>query len=164
MRYQSNGVFRMTTPDTLTASLILCLTAGCGIFRGGPDTTPDTQRFTRSINATPARAVEATVAVFNERGITVATSDQTTGEVVSVPLDPTGRWGNMEPTERVTCGAGGVPSSDARIVLAVTIAGEAAQSVMSLDARHQGDTTCALRNDFLLSLIDSIAERAAPPD
>jgi hypothetical protein len=151
----------MTVRHTLTAGLTLCLTAGCGLS-GGPNTTPDTQSFTRSINATPSRVVEATVAVFAERGITVATSDQTEGEVVSVPLNPTGQWGNMEPIQRVSCDNGQFPDPDSRLILTVKVQGEASRSVMSLDANHEGDTACVLSNAFLTDLMDAIAERATP--
>jgi hypothetical protein len=130
----------------------------CG--SGGPQAAPDTQLFTRSVNATVSRVVEATMAVFSERGITVASSDQTKGEVVSVPLDPNGQWGNVPPAERVNCSGADVNSPNARLILTVRVKSENDRSEVSLDAKREGPQSCVLRGAFLTQLMDAIAIRA----
>src|SRR5688572_16597133 len=88
-----------------------------GCARGGPTAAPDTQSFTRTMDATPGAVVTATQAEFSERKIAVATADQSKGEVISVPLDPMGEWGNMAPSDRVNCGTTDRADPDARMVM-----------------------------------------------
>lgn len=134
------------------------LTAGCR--SGDPESTPDTQTFSRSINATPSRVVEAAMAVFAERRITVATSDQNRGEVISVPLDPNGDWGSVSPEERVNCAGVTAPDPNARLVLELRVRTDNGQSAISLAARRSGGPSCVMRGTFLTQLLDAISTRA----
>ena len=138
----------------------MVLTAACN--SGGPQLAADTQTFTRSVDATPVRVVEATMAVFSERGITVASSDQVRGQVVSVPLDLNGEWGNVSPAERVNCAGAAAADSNARLVLTVRVKSENDRSVIALDAKRDGGVSCVLRGAFLTQLMDAIAVRARP--
>jgi hypothetical protein len=145
---------------TLSAVLMVALMAACR--SGGPQLAADTQTFTRSVDATPVRVVEATMAVFSERGITVASSDQVRGQVVSVPLDLNGEWGNASPAERVNCAGAAAPDPNARLVLTVRVKSENDRSVIALDAKRDGGLSCVLRGAFLTQLMDAIAARARP--
>jgi hypothetical protein len=101
------------------------------------------------------------MAVFSERGITVATSDQTKGEVVSVPLDPNGQWGNVPPAERVSCSGTEGNSPNARLILTVHVKSEKNdRSEVALDAKREGPQSCVLRGEFLTQLMDAIVAGA----
>jgi hypothetical protein len=145
---------------TLSVGLMVALMAAC--HSSGPQTAADTQTFTRSVDATPARVVEATMAVFSERGITVASSDQVRGEVVSVPLDPNGEWGNVPPAERVNCAGAAAADPNTRLILTVRVKNENDRSVIALDAKRDGGVSCVLRGAFLTQLMDAIAAGARP--
>ncbi len=133
------------------------LTSGCR--SGDPETAPDTQTFSRSINATPSRVVEVAMSVFAERRITVATSDQIRGEVVSVPLDPNGEWGGVSPEERVNCAGVDAPDPNARLVLELRVRTDEGRSAVSLVARRSGGPSCVMRGTFLTQLLDAITTR-----
>lgn len=142
---------------TLGIGLTVLLAAGCG--RSGPSMAPDTQTFTRNVNATPSRVVEATTAVFAERMIPVSSTDETNGRVSSVPLDLKGDWGNMSPDERVDCGAVTANDANARMVLTMHVKQERNQSVVSLEAKRDGGQSCVLRGPFMTRLLDDIIAR-----
>lgn len=146
------------TRRVLVAALLAVLTVGCR--SGGPETSPRTQTFTRTVNATRSRTVEAAMAVFAERQITVASSDQTKGEVVSVPLDPNGQWGSVSPEERVNCSDVATPDPNARVILTLKARPEDERTVISLEARRSGGLSCVLRGTFLTQLLDAIQTRA----
>lgn len=100
------------------------------------------------------------MAVFAERQITVASSDQTKGEVVSVPLDPNSQWGSVSPEERVNCSDVATPDPNARVVLTLKARPEDERTVISLEARRSGGPSCVLRGTFLTQLLDAIQTRA----
>ena len=146
------------TIRSLVVLVIAVTAAGCR--RGGPETAPDTQTFTRSVNATTSRVVEAAMAVFAENQITVASSDQTKGEVMTIPLDPSGQWGGVLPDERVNCAGVDTPDPNARVILTVKARGESGGSRLSLEAKRSGGASCVLRGTFLTQLMDAIAARS----
>ncbi|MEO8200003.1 MAG: hypothetical protein ABI679_05715 [Gemmatimonadota bacterium] len=137
--------------------LVVVLAAGCG--RGGPSMAPDTQTFTRNVDATPSRVVEATTAVFAERHIGVATTDETNGKVVSVPLSPTGEWGDVPAEERVNCGAAPAADPNSRLVLTMHVKRDNNRSSLSLDAKRDGGQSCVLKGPFMTELMDAIVAR-----
>lgn len=137
--------------------LSVALAAACS--HGGPTTTPNTQTFTRNVDATPSRVVEATTALFAERRIPVATTDQTNGKVVSVPLDPNAEWGDTPADQRVDCRAVNVADPNARLVLTMNAKRDGDRSVLSLDAKRDGGESCVLRGPFMTELMDAIVAR-----
>jgi hypothetical protein len=146
------------TIRSLVAVALAVFTAGCR--SGSPESTPDTQTFTRTIDATRTKVVEAAMAIFSERSITVATSDQTMGEVFSMPLVPNGQWGGVSPEERVNCAGVDAPDPNARMVLKLRVRSEGGRSVMSLEAERSGGASCVMRGSFLTQLLDAISTRA----
>jgi hypothetical protein len=123
---------------------------------------PSTQTFTRNVNATPSRVVEATTAIFAERMIPVATTDQTNGKVTSVPLDPNAEWGNVPASERVACNSiGGASDPNSRLVLTMNVKRNNDSSVLSLDAKRDGGDSCVLRGPFMTDLMDAIIARVS---
>lgn len=143
----------------LGIGLTLALVAACN--RGGPTMAPSTQTFTRNIDAIPSRVVEAATAIFAERMIPVASTDQTNGKVTSVPLDPNAEWGNVPAAERVACSTGAVSDPNARLVLTMSVKRDNDRSVVSLDAKRDGGTSCVLRGPFMTELMDAIVARVA---
>jgi hypothetical protein len=121
----------------------------------------DTQTFTRNVDATPARVVEATTAVFAERNIGVATTDQTNGRVVSIPLSPTGEWGDVAADQRVNCGAVSAADPNSRLVLTMNVKRDNDRSALSLGAKRDGGESCVLRGPFMTELMDAIVARVA---
>ena len=144
---------------TLGIGLTFALLAACN--RGGPTTAASTQRFTRNVDATPSRVVDATTAIFAERMIPVATTDQTNGRVTSVPLDPNAEWGNVPAAERVDCGAAAASDANSRLVLTMNVKRDNERSVLSLDAKRDGGASCVLRGPFMTELMDAIVARVA---
>ncbi len=142
---------------TLGFGLTVMLAAGCA--RNGPSMAADTQTFTRNVDATPSRVVEATTAVFAERSIPVASADQTNGRVTSVPLDLKGSWGNMSADERTDCGAVTMADANARMVLTMHVKQDKNQSVISLEAKRDGGQSCVLRGPFMTQILDDIVAR-----
>lgn len=100
------------------------------------------------------------MAVFAERQITVASSDQSKGEVVSVPLDLNGQWGAVSPEERVNCAGVDAPDPNARLVLELRVRTDDGRSAISLAARRSGGPSCVMRGTFLTQLLDAITTRA----
>jgi hypothetical protein len=139
--------------------LAVALVAACN--RGGPTTAPTTQTFTRNVDATPSRVVEATTAIFAERMIPVASADQTNGKVTSVPLDPNAEWGNVASTERVDCSTGAAADPNARLVLTMNVKRDKERSVLSIEAKRDGGASCVLRGPFMTGLMDAIVARVA---
>jgi hypothetical protein len=144
---------------TLGIGLTFALIAACN--RGGPTLAPNTQTFTRNVDATMSRVVEATTAIFAERMIPVATTDQTNGKVTSVPLDPNAEWGNVPSAERVDCSAGAAADANSRLVLTMNVKRDNERSVLSLDAKRDGGASCVLRGPFMTELMDAIVARVA---
>ena len=142
---------------TIGTGLVFLLVAACG--QRGPSTTPDTQSFTRNVDATPSRVVEAATAVFADRQIPVASTDQTNGTVISVPLDPRADWGNVAADQRVDCRAVVTADPDARLVLTMRVKQEDSRSVLSLDAKRDGGESCVLRGPFMSGIMDDIIAR-----
>ncbi|HEV8125985.1 MAG TPA: hypothetical protein VGP80_17190 [Gemmatimonadales bacterium] len=143
---------------TIGIGLAVALSAACS--HGGPTVAASTQTFTRNVDATPSKVVEATTAVFAERQIPVATTDQTNGKVESIPLDPNAEWGNVPATERVDCGAVAA-DPNARLVLTMHVKQDNNRSVVSLDAKRDGGASCVLRGPFMTELMDAIVARVA---
>ena len=141
------------------AGLAVVMVAACG--KKGPSMAPDTQTFTRNVDATPSRVVEATTAVFAERRIPVAITDQTNGKVESVPLDPAGDWGDVAADERVDCGAVTAADPNARLVLRMNVKRDNDRSTLSLEAKRDGGQSCVLRGPFMTELMDAIVARVA---
>ncbi len=139
--------------------MAVLLVAACGTK--GPSTTPDTQTFTRNVDATPSRVVEAATSVFADRRIPVAKTDQTNGTVVSVPLDPRAEWGDVPTDQRVDCRAVALPDADSRLVLTVRVKRDNERSVLALDAKRDGGESCVLRGPFMTGLMDDIIARAS---
>ncbi len=127
----------------------------------GPTAAPDTQSFTRNVDATPSRVVEATTAVFADRRIPVASTDQTNGVVKSIPLQLNGDWGNTDAEERVDCRAVTAADPDARLVLTVRVKSDHNRSELTVDAKRDGGESCVLRGPFLTGLLDEIVARVA---
>ena len=144
---------------TLGIGLTVALVAACN--RGGPTLAPTSQSFTRNVDATPSRVVDATTAIFAERMIPVATTDQTNGKVTSVPLDPNAEWGNVPAIDRVDCGAGAAADPNSRLVLTMNVRRDNERSVLSLDAKRDGGASCVLRGPFMTELMDAIVARVA---
>jgi hypothetical protein len=122
---------------------------------------PSTQTFTRSVDATMARVVQATTAIFAERMIPVASADQTNGRVTSVPLDPNAEWGNVPAAERVDCSSGAAADANSRLVLSMNVKRDNERSVLSLNAKRDGGTSCVLRGPFMTDLMAAIVARVA---
>lgn len=139
--------------------LAVALLAACS--HSGPTMAPATQTFTRNVDATPSRVVEATTSVFAERGIGVATTDQTNGKVESIPLDPKAEWGNVPADQRVNCDAVSAADPNARLVLTMHVKRDNDRSVLSLDAKRDGGASCVMRGPFLTELMDAIIARVA---
>ncbi|MEP7325661.1 MAG: hypothetical protein ABI836_06925 [Gemmatimonadota bacterium] len=131
--------------------------AACG--QKGPSMAPDTQTFTRNVDAMPSRVVEATTAVFAERQIGVATTDQTNGKVESVPLDPMAEWGGMSADQRVNCSAVAAADPNSRLVLTMHVKRDGDRSVLTLDAKRDGGESCVLRGPFMTELMDAIVAK-----
>jgi hypothetical protein len=144
-----------------TVGIALTVALGAACSRGGPTMAPSTQTFTRNIDATPSKVVEATTAVFAEHQIPVATTDQTNGKVESVPLDPNADWGNVPAAERVDCRTGSTGDPNARLVLTMHVKRDNQRSVLSLDARRDGGESCVLKGPFMTELMDAIVARVA---
>lgn len=144
---------------TLGFGLTMALVAACS--RSGPTMAPSSQTFTRNVDATPSRVVEATTAIFAERMIPVATTDQTNGRVESVPLDPNAEWGNVPSTERVDCRVGSAADPNSRLVLSMNVKRDNDRSVLSLGAKRDGGESCVLRGPFMTELMDAIVARVA---
>ena len=136
------------------AALLLVGAMACS--RNSAGTIPTTQQFTRQVDATPTRVITAASAVFGERGIGVATMDETKGDVVSVPLSSQGTWGNATPEERIDCPAAAVAST---VRLRLRSKAERNGSVVSLEAERIG-AGCVLRSQFVTQLLDDIIARA----
>ena len=139
--------------------LAMVAVAGCSSSRSATS-VPDTQSLTRTVDATASRIVAATSAVFAERQISVASADETRGEVVSVPLDPNGQWGDVAPADRVTCPEAGAGDPNARLVLKLRVKSENNRSVVGLEAKRDGGPSCVLRGNFLSQLLDAIVARS----
>jgi hypothetical protein len=136
----------------------LTILAACA--HNGPSTAPDTQSFTRNVNATPAKVVEATTAVFADRRIPVASTNETNGLVESIPLSLSGDWGNADADEKVDCRAVTAADPNARLVLTVRVKQDDNRSAVSLDAKRDGGESCVLRSPFLTALLDEIVAKA----
>jgi predicted small lipoprotein YifL len=143
---------------TLGVGAMLVLLAACG--NKGPTAAPDTQSFTRNVNATPSKVVEATTAVFADRRIPVASTDQTNGLVESIPLALNGEWGNVEADQRVDCRSITAADPNARLVLRLRVKQDDNQSALSLDAKRDGGESCVLRSPFMTELLDEIVAKA----
>ena len=143
----------------LGIGMIVALGAACS--KGGPSLAPSTQTFTRNVDATPSRVVEATTAIFAERGIGVASTDQTNGKVESIPLDPKADWGNVAADQRVDCGAVAMADPNSRLVLTMNVKRDNDRSVLSLGAKRDGGESCVLRGPFMTELMDAIVARVA---
>ena len=122
---------------------------------------PDTQMFTRNIDATPSKVVEATTAIFAERQIPVASTDQTNGRVESIPLSPSAEWGNVPADQRVDCGAAPAADPNSRLVLTMNVKRDDDRSVLSLGAKRNGNQSCVLKGPFMTELMDAIIARVA---
>jgi hypothetical protein len=144
---------------TIGIGLVAALVAACN--RGGPTMAPSTQLFTRNVDATPSRVVDATTAIFAERQIPVASTDQTNGRVESVPLDPNGEWGNVPAIDRVDCRVGSAADPNSRLVLTMNVKRDNERSVLSLGAKRDGGESCVLRGPFMTELMDAIVARVA---
>jgi hypothetical protein len=143
---------------TIGSGAALAVLIACA--QGGPTAAPDTQSFTRNVNATPSKVVEATTAVFAARRIPVASTDQTNGRVESIPLSLTGEWGNVEADQRVDCRSVTTVDPDARLVLRLHVKQDDNQSALSLDAKRDGGESCVLRSPFMTELLDEIVAKA----
>jgi predicted small lipoprotein YifL len=133
------------------------LLAGCG--QKGPTMAPDTQTFTRNVNATPSQVVEATTSVFAARGISVASADRTKGKVESVPLSLSAEWGNTPASERADCQGVTAADPNARLVLTMNVRRDNDRSAFSLGAKRDGGESCVLQGPFLNGLMDDIVAK-----
>jgi hypothetical protein len=104
--------------------------------------------------------VEAATAVFAERRIPVASTDQTNGRVESIPLAPSGEWGNIAADQRVDCRSVTAADPNARLVLRLQVKQDNNQSALSLDAKRDGGESCVLRSPFMTDLLDEIVAKA----
>lgn len=143
---------------TSGGAVALVFLAAC--FHNGPTAAPDTQTFTRNVNATPSKVVEAATAVFAERRIPVASTDQTNGIVESIPLAMTGDWGNVAADQRADCRTVAVADPDARVILSVHVKQDDNRSALSLEAKRDGGESCVLRGPFMTGLLDAIVARS----
>ncbi|HET7599668.1 MAG TPA: hypothetical protein VFK09_05225 [Gemmatimonadales bacterium] len=135
----------------LTAALAL----GCaGASAGG---LPSTQQFTRHVNATPASLVSAALATFSRYGIPVASSDETSGRVRSVPMSLRGNWGPVPLEERVSCPGAASDTLPGRVTFEVQVKPVRYGSDVTLNAQRQGDSRCVIRSSFVTKLLDEIA-------
>jgi hypothetical protein len=145
------------------------MVAACGRGRATTDTgvaPQPAQQFTRAVTATSARTVQAAVAVFGDDGIPVATADEASGFVQSVPLDLAAQWGKTPVDQRVNCVNGAAAAGQIRLGVQVhsTPTGSAL-TLQSLPAgngdEHRVPSSCVLRSEFLSRLLDDIASRAS---
>ncbi len=148
----------------ITLPLALAVGAGCSSGAVTTASAPTTQKFTREVNATPARVVQSAVQVFSRYGIPVASADEPNGSVQSLPVDLRGsalRAG--APGDRVNCSAA---SSDTVIgpvmaIFQVNARTQNNRSIISLEAqRDDKDRACTVKTTFVTGLLDDIAKAA----
>jgi hypothetical protein len=136
------------------ALLTLCAALGCaGSAAGG---LPSTQQFTRHVEATGPALVSSTLATFARYGIPVATSDETSGRVRSVPMDLRGNWGPVPLDERVSCPGTASDTLPSVVTFEVRVKSARNGSDITLDAQRAGQSRCVIRSTFVTRLMDEI--------
>lgn len=150
------------------AGALLSLIA-CG---GNKSATPvgPAQQFTRQISATTARIVAGTATLFSEYGIPIASANEASGVVTSMPVDIRGNWSNATGVvgDRAECGPAVTDPEASRMVFGIQIRPTSSGSDVTLTARHakagwrasSTDAACYLRSTFMTEMLDEIARRA----